>query len=314
MIYIGVDLGGTNIAVGLVDEEGKILLKGSTPTLLERGPEPIIQDMGKLALELLEKGGYTIDDVASIGVGVPGVTNPETGVISFCTNLRWHNVPLTEILSKIIDKPIYIENDATVAALAESVAGVSKGLKNSIFLTLGTGVGGGIIIDGKIYAGTHHVGSELGHMTINVEGIRCTCGNVGCWEQYSSATALIRMGREAAEANPDCLIAKLVGGDLSKIEAKTVIDAAREKDPVVEKVYAKYIYYLAMGIVALINAFDPELFALGGGVSKAGDFLLEPLREEVKKYIFYKDLPYARIELAALGNDAGIIGAAMLGK
>ena len=202
MIYIGVDLGGTNIAVGLVDEEGKILLKGSTPTLLERGPEPIIQDMGKLALELLEKGGYTIDDVASIGVGVPGVTNPETGVISFCTNLRWHNVPLTEILSKIIDKPIYIENDATVAALAESVAGVSKGLKNSIFLTLGTGVGGGIIIDGKIYAGTHHVGSELGHMTINVEGIRCTCGNVGCWEQSSSATALIRMGRRGKPRLP----------------------------------------------------------------------------------------------------------------
>ncbi len=314
MIYIGVDLGGTNIAVGLVDENGKILLKGSTPTLVERGPEPIIRDMGKLSLELLEKGGYSVDDVAAIGVGVPGVTNPETGIISFCTNLGWHNVPLVEILSQVIDKPIYVENDATVAALAESVAGVSKGVKNSIFLTLGTGVGGGIIIDGKIYSGTHHVGSELGHMTVNVEGRPCTCGGIGCWEQYSSATALIRMGREAAEEAPDCLIAKMVGGDLDKIEAKTVIDAAREKDPVAVKVYDKYIYYLAMGIVALINAFDPEVFAIGGGVSKAGDFLIEPLREKVKEYVFYKDLPYGRIELAALGNDAGIIGAAMLGK
>jgi len=314
MIYIGVDLGGTNIAVGLVDEEGKILLKGSTPTLVERGPEPIIRDMGKLSLELLEKGGYSLDDVKAIGVGVPGVADSEKGLVYFCTNLGWHNVPLTSILTQVIDKPVFIENDATVAGLAESVAGVSKGVKNSIFLTLGTGVGGGVIIDGKVYSGSHHVGSELGHMTVNIEGRRCTCGNIGCWEQYSSATALIRMGREAAEANPDCLIATMVGGDLSKIEAKTVIDAAREKDPVAEKVYEKYIFYLAMGIVAIINGFDPEVIALGGGVSKAGDFLLQPLREEIKKWVFYKDLPYARIEIATLGNDAGIIGAAMLGK
>ena len=311
MVYVGVDLGGTNIAVGLVDENGKILHKDSVPTLLERGPEPIIKDMANLSLKVVKDAGYTLDDVKAVGVGVPGLADPKTGVVIFCTNLRWHMVPLREIMQSIIDKPIFIDNDATVAGLAESVAGVSAGVANSVFLTLGTGVGGGIVINHKIYSGSHGVGSELGHMTVQCEGRPCTCGS---WEQYSSATALIRQGREAVEKNPDSLIVKMVNGDLSKIEARTVIDAAREGDKVACEVYDKYIYYLAIGIVAIINAFDPEIIALGGGVSKAGDFLLKPLREKVAKYVFYKDLPYAKIEIATLGSDAGIIGAAMLGK
>ena len=255
-----------------------------------------------------------MDDVKAIGVGVPGLADPKTGVVIFCTNLRWHMVPLREIMQKIIDKPIFIDNDATVAGLAESVAGVSAGIANSVFLTLGTGVGGGIVINHKIYSGAHGVGSELGHMTVQCEGRKCTCGSVGCWEQYSSATALIRQGREAVEGHPESLILKKVNGDASKIEARTIIDAAREGDPIACQVYDKYIYYLAIGIVAIINAFDPEVIVLGGGVSKAGDFLLEPLRKKVAEYVFYKDLPYAEIKIATLGNDAGIIGAAMLGK
>ncbi|MDR2515701.1 MAG: ROK family glucokinase [Christensenellaceae bacterium] len=314
MIYIGVDLGGTNIAVGLVSESGTILRKGETPTLLERGPIPIIQDMGRLALKLLEDVGLTVDDVRAVGVGVPGVVNSETGAIAFCPNLRWHNVDLIPILQEIIEKPIYIENDGTVAGLAESVAGASKGVKNSIFLTLGTGIGGGIVIDRKIYSGTHHVGSELGHMVIKFDGRECGCGFRGCWEQYASATALIRMGREAATAQPNSAILRLAGGDLEKIEAKTVIDAAREGDPEALAVYDEYIGYLAIGILNLINSFDPEIICLGGGLSRAGEFLLNPLREKLKPMIFYKDLPYASIKLATLGNDAGIIGAAMLGR
>ena len=175
-------------------------------------------------------------------------------------------------------------------------------------------LGGGIVINHKIYSGAHGVGSELGHMTVQCEGRKCTCGSVGCWEQYSSATALIRQGREAVEGHPESLILKKVNGDASKIEARTIIDAAREGDPIACQVYDKYIYYLAIGIVAIINAFDPEVIVLGGGVSKAGDFLLEPLRKKVAEYVFYKDLPYAEIKIATLGNDAGIIGAAMLGK
>ena len=307
MVYVGIDLGGTNIAVGLVDEAGKILHKDSVPTLLERGPEPVIKDMANLSLKVVKDAGYTVDDVKAIGVGVPGLADPKTGVVIFCTNLRWHMVPLREIMQKIIDKPIFIDNDATVA-------GVSAGIANSVFLTLGTGVGGGIVINHKIYSGAHGVGSELGHMTVQCEGRKCTCGSVGCWEQYSSATALIRQGREAVEGHPESLILKKVNGDASKIEARTIIDAAREGDPIACQVYDKYIYYLAIGIVAIINAFDPEVIVLGGGVSKAGDFLLEPLRKKVAEYVFYKDLPYAEIKIATLGNDAGIIGAAMLGK
>ena len=212
----------------LVDENGKILHKDSVPTLLERGPEPIIKDMANLSLKVVKDAGYTLDDVKAVGVGVPGLADPKTGVVIFCTNLRWHMVPLREIMQSIIDKPIFIDNDATVAGLAESVAGVSAGVANSVFLTLGTGVGGGIVINHKIYSGSHGVGSELGHMTVQCEGRPCTCGSIGCWEQYSSATALIRQGREAVEKNPDSLIVKMVNGDLSKIEARTVIDAARD--------------------------------------------------------------------------------------
>ncbi len=314
MLYIGVDLGGTNIAVGLVDEDGKILHKDSVPTLLERGAEPIVKDMANLSLKVIKDAGYTLDDVKAVGVGVPGIADPKTGVVIFCTNLKWHMVPLRQIMQSIIDKPVFIDNDATVAGLAESVAGVSAGVANSVFLTLGTGVGGGIIINHKVYSGSHGVGSELGHMTVQCEGRRCTCGSIGCWEQYSSATALIRQGREAAQKHPESLIVKMVDGDLDKIEARTVIDAARQGDAVALEVYDQYIYYLAIGIVAIINALDPEVIALGGGVSKAGDFLLEPLRKKVAEYVFYKDLPYADIEIATLGNDAGIIGAAMLGK
>ena len=314
MVYVGIDLGGTNIAVGLVDEAGKILHKDSVPTLLERGPEPVIKDMANLSLKVVKDAGYTVDDFKAIGDVVPGLADPKTGVVIFCTNLRWHMVPLREIMQKIINKPIFIDNDATVAGLAESVAGVSAGIANSVFLTLGTGVGGGIVINHKIYSGAHGVGSELGHMTVQCEGRKCTCGSVGCWEQYSSATALIRQGREAVEGHPESLILKKVNGDASKIEARTIIDAAREGDPIACQVYDKYIYYLAIGIVAIINAFDPEVIVLGGGVSKAGDFLLEPLRKKVAEYVFYKDLPYAEIKIATLGNDAGIIGAAMLGK
>ncbi len=313
MVYIGVDLGGTNIAVGLVSEEGKILHKDSVPTLLERGPEPVIRDMGTLSLKVIKDAGYSVDDVKAIGVGVPGLANAD-GVVIFCPNLKWHMVPLRKIMQEIINKPVFIDNDATVAALAESVAGASAGVPNSVFLTLGTGVGGGIVINHKIYSGSHGVGSELGHMSVKYDGRQCTCGAYGCWEQYSSATALIRNAKEAIEGHPESLILAEAGGDVEKIDARCVIDASRKGDPIACKIYGEYIHYLAVGIVNIINSIDPEVIAIGGGVSNAGEYLMEPLREEVKKLIFYKDLPYARIELATLKNDAGIIGSAMLGK
>ena len=294
MVYVGIDVGGTGLKAGIVDESGKVLNKCTCPTGVERGHEAVINDMAHLALQAIEEGGFTLDDVKAIGVGIPGIQDPKTNRIPFCTNLFWHDVPLVELMQKVIDKPVFVGNDATVAGLAEAVAGVSAGVKDSVFVTLGTGVGGGIIIV---------AGGEL-----------CTCGNRGCWERYASATAIIRMGREVAEKNPSCGIAKAVGGDLSKITAKTVIDLAKAGDPDAAQVFDQYVYYLCVGLISIINMIDPEMIVLGGGVSGAGEFLLTAVRKKMEELVFYKSMDYARIELAVLGNDAGIIGAAMLGK
>ena len=313
MLFVGIDLGGTSIKAGLVDENGKILAKATCPTLVERGAEPVVNDMAKLSLEVIEKGGYTVDDVKAIGIGLPGIQDPRTGIVPFCTNLYWHEVPVIELMQKVIDKPIYIGNDATVAGLAESVAGVSAGIKHSVFLTLGTGVGGGIVHDGKVYSGVNGVGSELGHMIAVIDGEECTCGNKGCWERYASATALIRMGREAAKEDNASEIYKAVNGNLEDVTAKTVIDAAKNGDETANKVFNRYVYYLCAGLVSIINFIDPEVIVLGGGVSHAGAFLLDAVRAKLPSMVFYKTMPYARVELAVLGNDAGIIGAANLG-
>ena len=314
MVYVGIDVGGTGLKAGIVDENGKLLNKCTCPTGVERGHEAVINDMANLALQAIAEGGFTVDDVKAIGIGIPGILDPKTNRVPFCTNLGWHDVPLVELMQKVIDKPIFVNNDATVAGFAEAVAGVSAGVKDSVFVTLGTGVGGGIFIDGKPYSGAHGVGSEIGHIIIVDGGEMCTCGTAGCWERYASATAIIRMGKKAAEENPECAIAKAVEGDLEKITARTVIDAAKAGDPVAEKVFDQYIHYLCVGLVSIINMIDPEMIVLGGGVSGAGQFLLDAVRAKMDSMVFYKAMDYAKIELAVLGNDAGIIGAAMLGK
>ncbi len=313
MLYIGIDIGGTGIQLGLVDEKGNILCKGGIVTRTDVPFEAQIKAMADCVLDTIAKSGYTLDDVKSIGAGVPGVTDPRTGRIAFCPNLGWKDVPFREEMQKHIDKPVYMDNDATVAGLAESVAGVSAGSHSSIMVTLGTGVGGGIVLGGKVWSGFHGVGSEIGHMIIEVDGEPCNCGNRGCLERYCSATGIINMARKAVADAPDSLILKLAEGDPQKINAKIVIDAAREEDPTAVAVYKKYIAYLGQALANLANCLDPEVIVLGGGVSKAGAFLLDAVREEMAKYCLYKTLPHSRIELAKLGPDAGIIGAAMLG-
>lgn len=314
MVSIGIDLGGTNIAVGIVNEDGKIIASGSTPTLVERSYVDIVKDMATCSLQVLEKSGLSLAEVERIGIGIPGIADAETGVVVFCTNLAWHDVPLREELQKYINKPVYIDNDATVAGLAESVAGVSAGTHSSVFITLGTGVGGGIVINGKPWSGFHGIGSEIGHMIVEMDGEPCTCGNNGCLERYCSATAIIRMARQAIKQHPYSLMNELCGGDPEKINAKIMFDAAREGDEIAMKIFRRYVRYLGQGIANIINFLDPEIITLGGGVSKAGDFLMDALRIETPKYILFKTMPHARIEMAELGSDAGIIGAAMLGR
>jgi glucokinase len=314
MYYIGVDLGGTGIKAGVVDEKGVILAKASCPTGVERGHAAVIRDMAALCGEAAEKSGISMDEVKAVGIGIPGIFDPATNLVPFCTNLQWHQVPILDEMHKYLDKPIYVGNDATVAGLAESVAGVSSDVKNSVFITLGTGVGGGVVMDGKVFSGPHGIATEVGHMITVAGGEMCTCGNRGCWERYASATAIIREGRKCAEANPQSAIAKAVNGDLDEITAKLVIDLAKDGDPDAMKIFDEYVYHLCVGLVNLINVYDPEVIALGGGVSHSGEFLINAVREKLPEMVFFKTMPYARVELAQLGNDAGIIGAAMLGK
>ena len=314
MYYIGLDVGGTTFKAGVVTQDGRIVHKDAMPTGIERPYQEIIADMAALCKKVAADAGIEMSEIQSIGVGVPGLFDNKTGMIPFCTNLGWHDIPFVAEMKKHLDTPVYGDNDATVAGLAESVAGVSAGIRDSVFLTLGTGVGGGIIIDGKPYSGAHGCGSEIGHMMIKMGGELCTCGNYGCFERYASATAIIREARKAVAEHPESSMLAACGGDPEKLNAKIVIDAAKAGDAAAKAVFGGYVQALAVGIINIINMLDPEVIVLGGGVSAAGEFLLNAVREAVKPMVFFKTMPYARIELAQLGNDAGIIGAAMLGR
>ena len=315
MYFIGIDIGGTGIKAGIVDENGHILIKNSIKTGAERPYQEIIHDITGLCNSLLAQFHLSSDQIESIGVGVPGICDPKTGVIPFCTNLGWHEVPFIADMQKYFPNlPVYVDNDATVAGLAESVAGVSAGTQSSVFITLGTGVGGGVILNGRPYSGFHGVGSEIGHMVLCMDGEPCTCGKRGCFERYASATAIIREARKAVADHPESLIMTLCENNPGRISARTVFEAAKKNDPIALKLFNNYVKALAHGIVNIINILDPEIIVLGGGVSNAGDFLLDAVREAMKPFIFYKTQPYASVILAQLGSDAGIIGAAMLGK
>ena len=314
MLYIGIDLGGTGIKAGVVDENGNILVKDSCPTGAERGYEAVVRDMASLAKSVAEKSGHALSDIRAIGIGLPGIMDQRTGIVPFCTNLAWHEVPLIAEMGKYTDVPVYADNDATVAALAESVAGVSAGHGSSVFVTLGTGVGGGVILNGKVFSGSHGVATEIGHIVTVDGGELCTCGKRGCWERYASATALIREGRRLCERKPDTRLLKAVNGDAQAITAKHVIDLAKAGDPDCSALFDDYVHHLCVGLVNLINVYDPEVIALGGGVSHSGQFLLDAINAKLPGMVFFKTMPYAEIALAKLTNDAGIIGAAMLGK
>ena len=314
MYYIGIDLGGTKIAAGVTDENGRIICKDSVPTFRERPYQEIVKDMAMLSLKVAGDAGMQIKDMEYIGVGSPGIPDNKSGTIVVNYNLNFRNTPVRTEIQKYINLPVYIENDANCAALAEGIAGAAKDVEHSVTVTLGTGVGGGIIINRKIYSGFNNAASELGHMVIVCGGEQCTCGRKGCWEAYVSATALIRQTKQAAEQNPDSMINRLVGGDLNKIDGKVVFDAMKQGDETGKKVVYQYIRYLAEGLVNVIDVLQPEVIVVGGGISKEGEYLLKPLREMVSESAFSREIPQTRIRTAVLGNDAGIVGAAMLGK
>lgn len=312
---VGIDLGGTSVKFGVVNEDLKIIEKYSIPTLAGRDFEVIVKDIALGTLEIIKRAGLTLDDIEYIGMGVPSSVNPENHRIVFANNLDWIDVDIITEFNKTIDKKVYIANDADCAAYGEVVAGAAQDTDNAIMLTLGTGVGGGMIIDGKIYLGGNGFGCEFGHAILKMGGEECTCGRKGCIEAYASVTALIRDSIRAIEDNKDSLMYTMVDGDLSKIEGKTCFDAAEQNDPTAIKVVNQYIEYLAESVASFINALRPKTVILGGGVSNQKEKLLNPLVARLNELVYgVKEIGLPNIVIAELGNDAGIIGAAMLGK
>ena len=304
---IGIDLGGTNIAAGIVTQDHILLDKDSTPTLAQRPWQQVAADMARLALALVERNGLARAECAGIGIGSPGICNGETGEVVYSNNLHWEHVPLCAAITQQTGLACALSNDANCAALGEVVAGAAKGCKNAVLLTLGTGVGGGVIIDGKIYEGQDSAGAELGHSTLISGGVECTCGRKGCIESYVSATGLIRQAREAAAAHPESILNK------ERISARSVYEAMRAGDATAKAIVAQYEEYLGETITNFVNIFRPEILLLGGGISGEGKKLTDPMNEYVRAHCFGGGKSYiTRVEKATLGNQAGIIGAAAL--
>ena len=313
MYRIGVDLGGTNIAVGLVNDDMKIEVKKSLPTGATRPAEEIVADIATLCRMVCDEAGIALTDVLGIGIASPGIANHDDGVVEYANNLPFRKLPIAKMLTELTGvEKIKIENDANAAAWGEAVAGAAKGTKNSVMITLGTGVGGGIIIDNKVYSGFNYAGGELGHIVIQVDGAPCSCGRKGCWEAYSSATALIRMTKEKIDECRETGRATIMT-DQPKISGRTACDAMRAGDEAGKEVYDKYIKYLASGLATIINIFQPEVISLGGGVSNEGQSLIDSLLPIIRAEQYGGGVvPLTDIRIATLGNDAGIIGAAML--
>lgn len=312
--YLGIDLGGTNIALGVVDEEYRLMKKASTPT--PKGADGVVlaDAMAKAARALVADMGLTLEQMEWIGVGAPGHVDPETGAVIYACNLDLHNCPMGGLLEERTGRPVYLGNDANAAAYGEALAGAAKGTSSSVTITLGTGVGTGIVFNPKIHTGHHYCAGEGGHMVIVAGGRPCNCGRRGCLEAYASATGLIRSTREAMEAHPESRLWELAGGSLENVNGRTAWDAKDLGDPAAAKVVEDYIGYLACGVTNIVNLLAPEMVCIGGGISAQGEALLAPLRERVAREQYDQSEQSTVVVAATLGNDAGIIGAALLGK
>ena len=315
MYNLGIDLGGTNIVVGVVDENYEIAASAKRKTMAPRPASDIADDIAATCFDALSTAGITMADIENIGLGTPGAVNSEKGVISFANNLKFFDVDMGALLKERLGKHVYIENDANCAAYGEFLAGAGRGTKDFIAVTLGTGVGGGIIIDGKIYSGFNGAGGELGHTVIQMNGERCSCGRTGCFEAYASATALIRQTKQAMIRYPESIMWDIVERNIDAVDGKTAFEAMRRGDEAGIGVVDSYIQYLAVGIANIINTFQPQAICIGGGISKEGKNLTDPINRLVKGENYARNIDTStEIKVAALGNDAGVIGAACLYK
>lgn len=313
MYKLGIDLGGTNIVAGVVDDNYNIVATSKVKTNLPRPAEEVIDDMVKAANIAIESAGLKVSDIDSMGVGSPGAIDPVHGVVCYANNLGFNNVPMAKMLKVRMGVDFYIENDANAAAYGEYIAGAGRGTNDFIAITLGTGVGGGVIIDGKIYSGSNYAGAELGHTVIAMGGEMCSCGRQGCWEAYASATALIRQTKQAMIKYPKSVMWELCGGDINKVDGRTAFDAMRKGDVAGKMVVDKYVEYVAVGVSNNINIFQPDVLCIGGGISKEGDNLIKPIKAFLEGENYARNIEKnTEVKVAELGNDAGIIGAAYL--
>lgn len=310
--FIGIDLGGTNIAAAVVDEYGVIYGRAKKKTNAPRPYNEIFDDMAQCARDCAEASGIPFEDIEAVGIGCPGSIDQRTGVIEFSNNLDFYDAPLVSYMEKALSKKIYLENDANAAAWGEFLAGCGKGSNSMVMITLGTGVGSGIITDGRLLCGAYGKGAEIGHMSLILGGEKCTCGRRGCFEAYASATALIRQTKRAMKLNPQSDMWKVCGGKLSNADGRTAFLA---KDKAAKDVVKTYLGYLSDGIVDVINIFQPEILCIGGGICNEGKKLLDPINKKIAKDSYARfSKEQTKIGIATLGNDAGIIGAALLWK
>ncbi len=312
---VGIDLGGMSAKGGLFDEAGTLLCEEKLPTNKEDGFEGTVQLLARLVEMLVEKGGISHEDLSAVGVGAPGIVDSRQGTILRWSNFDWNNVPFVERLSALTGTRVAVANDANVAALGEANFGATAQFQSSILLTLGTGVGGGIIFDGKLIEGFHSAGAELGHITIREGGLACACGRRGCYEKYASASALVRQTRLAMVEDLNSAMWKLVEGKIEEVDGRTAFIAAKEGDDTAKRVINQYVGYLSEGIADLVNILRPEAIVLGGGIANEGEALFEPLRKAVDERTYIAmDIVPLKIVGAQLGNRAGMYGAYCLAK
>ena len=318
MYRIGIDLGGTNIAAGIVNEKFEIIAQDSTPTLVGRPGEEIVDDIAALCKKLCAANGLAESDIASLGIASPGIVDDETGEIIYANNLSFRHFPILPLLKqRLAIEEMHIENDANAAAWGEAIAGAAKGSKSSVMITLGTGVGGGIIDNGRVFKGFNSAAGELGHIVIHVDGRPCSCGRRGCWEAYSSATGLINMTKDKlaeCEAQGRATLMTELVAQKGKVTGRTAFDGKRAGDAAACEVVDEYCKYLASGLASMVNIFQPEVLSIGGGISNEGQYLLDLVVPEIRKQQYGTGLvPETDVRIAQLRNNAGIIGAAVLG-
>jgi len=311
-LFVGVDLGGTTIKIGLVNDDGQLIFDTEVPTRTKDGQEAIIEDIVLTTKQIVKQAGFEWDNVKGMGFGIPGLLNIAQGIVSLAPNLDWVNIPLKEILEEKLHIPIKIDNDANVAVLGEAWTGAGKGFKHLVMATIGTGIGGGIIIEGNILHGKNGMAAELGHIPISDEGLLCGCGNYGCLETISSATGIVRKGKQVVEDGKVSILTEKYMDKIDQITARRVIDAAKEGDKEAEQIVQNAGNLLGQGLATVANLLDPEIIIVGGGVSKAGDIIFDPIKEGLMRHGLKSIVKSVKVVPAVLGNNAGMIGAASL--